>query len=229
MSIDIQKRLELIKKMRYLIPCTCKICKKTFSDLILGEEHIYEEHKKREKSNVIENLEWNLEEDNRKWRILKEIDEKRNEILNKLRDDESIILSASVPAIFKIGKEKYNLKNIVDGVEKLEKPLINKIAEKLKNRVTKYKQNLTDGYLIGDDVVAPINKRKILKLGNVLQNILGLQKAYLLLTNSGLKKKLEQTQKESGLIAENEEEEIPSEEDLEDEEVELEENEDLED
>lgn len=47
---DIELRLKLISKSRYLIPCKCVICDKKFEDIIIGGAHVYEKHKDRKKS-----------------------------------------------------------------------------------------------------------------------------------------------------------------------------------
>ncbi|MHA1377967.1 MAG: hypothetical protein ACTSRG_06260 [Candidatus Helarchaeota archaeon] len=215
MSTDTEKEIIKIKRTRYLIPCKCKICKKKFKDIILATRHINQTHKER-KSNIIENLEWNLEIDNKNWKILNDIEEKRSKILWDLYDDDTI-LTAKVPKIIKIGKEEYRLRNLVEGLEKLDKSKLDKVIDNLKRRVTRYMDSLTgEKYFIGDDVILPKSKRAITKIGNELEKILGIKKAYLFLTNSNLKKKLEQSKTVLKPASEKEEEELEDEEDLED-------------
>ncbi len=216
-----ENRLELIQRGRYLIPCSCTICKEKFKDIIIGEDHVYEKHKNREKDNVIDNLEWDIVNDNKNWTILQEIEEKRNNILRTLNDEDTLIAS-NIPKTFSIGKENYNLNKIVDGQENIEKNIMDKLIDKLKNRVIKFRDNiLGDNYLIGEDVIKDLNKRKITKYEQDLDEILGIQKAYLILTNSGLKKKLDELEQEGDVkTGEEEEEELEDEEEDEEEEEE---------
>ncbi|MFX0133910.1 MAG: hypothetical protein ACFFDN_09710 [Candidatus Hodarchaeota archaeon] len=222
-----ESRLKLIQRTRYLVPCSCIICKQRFKDIILGEDHVYKQHKDRKLDNVIDNLEWDIEKDDKHWKIMKEIEVRRDKIIRALYD-EDLLISIDIPKIFQIGKENMNLKNIVVGSEKIEKSKKDKLIDRLKNRVSKYKNNLLgENYLIGEDVLKPDNKRKITKIEQGLDEILACQKAFLLLSGSGLKKLLTELEQQVESKAE-EEEELPSEEEEPEEETELEEDTELE-
>lgn len=78
--------------------------------------------------------------------------------------------------------------------------------------------NLIDNYIIGDDILNPPNKRKIFELEAEKNNILGLKKAYLLLTDTTLQKKISQVDQVTDEYSE--EEEIAEEEEEEEEETE---------
>ena len=127
MSSKPLKPAEIIKnveKTRYLIPCKCKICNKSFDDLILGTLHISTDHRKREKTNVIDNLSWNVRDDLKKWDVLQELRAKRDLIINKLSDEKAID-QATIPDIVEIQRKKADIseimKALLSDLEKAEK------------------------------------------------------------------------------------------------------------
>ena len=113
-----------IEKDRYLIPCKCLICNKHYKDLLLGSQHVYEDHTDREKKNVIENLSWDLQFDLKKWEILQQLIAKRDIIISKLSDIYAIE-QASIPEVVEIQRKKANISEIMNALlrdlEKKEK------------------------------------------------------------------------------------------------------------
>ena len=115
-----QDALKLIEKQRYLIPCKCKICKKGFQDIMICQKHIYDEHKNREKANIIENIVWNVDDDVKKYNILKKLEKERNAILKKLTDDRELE-GIEVPSTLKIKTKEYGLQAFIESLTDKEK------------------------------------------------------------------------------------------------------------
>lgn len=107
--------ITLIEKQRYLIPCKCRICKKGFSDIMLCQRHIFEEHPNREKRNIIDNMIWNVEDDVKKYEILQEMEDQRTEILKKL-NDYTLLEKVEIPVKIKIKTKEYELKSFVNSI-----------------------------------------------------------------------------------------------------------------
>ena len=124
-----QDSIDLIEKQRYLIPCKCKICKKSFQDLMIGQKHIYEDHKDREKSNIIDNLIWNVDDDIKKYNILKKLEAERNLILKKLTEEKELE-NIEIPMKLKIKIKEYEIKSFIDSLSgKGDKPEEKEIKE----------------------------------------------------------------------------------------------------
>ncbi|NVM55205.1 MAG: hypothetical protein HWN66_15980 [Candidatus Helarchaeota archaeon] len=121
-ELNEEEVIKNIEKSRYLIPCTCKICKNSFKDIVIATNHIATEHKKREKMNVIENLSWKIQDDLKKWKLLQELRIKRNMIISKLFD-ENAINQAKIPDIVEIYRKKADISGIMSALmTALEKP-----------------------------------------------------------------------------------------------------------
>lgn len=121
-ELNEEEVIKNIEKSRYLIPCTCKICKNSFKDIVIAINHIATEHKKREKMNVIENLSWKIQDDLKKWKLLQELKIKRNMIISKLFD-ENAINQAKIPDIVEIYRKKADISGIMSALmTALEKP-----------------------------------------------------------------------------------------------------------
>ena len=116
MSEKEQEFLTQIEKTRYLIPCKCSICAKSFPDLILGSHHVSDQHPKREKKNVIENLTWDIKTDLKHWEILQSLRLKRDKIISKLKDENAII-QAKIPEVIDIARKKVNVLKLIETLE----------------------------------------------------------------------------------------------------------------
>lgn len=116
MSTKIEEVLTRIEKDRYLISCKCNICNKTFKDLIIGTQHVYMDHPKRENRNVIDNLSWDLQDDLKQWKILQKLKLKRDLIISKLTD-ENAIKKAEIPEVFEIVRRKVSLSDLIKTLE----------------------------------------------------------------------------------------------------------------
>ncbi len=112
MSSKTDEILKRIEKDRYLIPCKCLICNKSFPDVVLGTHHISKDHPKRKIKNVIDNLSWNIKDDLKKWEILLELKAERDRIINKL-NDENAIKQAKIPDIVEIYRKKADISEIM--------------------------------------------------------------------------------------------------------------------
>ena len=122
MSTKSEEILKRIEKDRYLISCKCSICNKSFKDIILGTQHITDEHPKREKNNVIDNLTWDVKDDLKKWEILQELRTKRDEIINMLSDTKAIE-GANIPEVVEIQRKKANISGIMSAlIADMKKP-----------------------------------------------------------------------------------------------------------
>ncbi len=125
MSINSEELLKRIEKDRYLIPCKCKVCNKTFKDVVLGTQHVYDDHPKRDVKNVIDNLTWNLDDDLKKWKVLQVLKVKRDKIINKLSDERAID-AATIPDLVEIQRKNADISGIMQpllsDLEKTEKP-----------------------------------------------------------------------------------------------------------
>jgi len=121
LSLNSDELLKQIEKDRYLIPCKCKICNKSFKDVLLGTQHVYDKHPKREIKNVVDNLSWNIEADLKKWEILQILKIKRDKIINKL-NDERAIEAANIPSVVEIQRKKADISGIMQPlISNLEK------------------------------------------------------------------------------------------------------------
>ncbi len=109
---DVDTVLTRIEKDRYLITCKCKICNKSYKDLILGSQHVYENHPKREIKNVIENLSWDLQDDLKQWKALQKLKSKRDVIIARLTDDIAIN-QADIPEIIEIVRRKVSISELI--------------------------------------------------------------------------------------------------------------------
>lgn len=108
MSSETDEILSRIEKVRYLIPCKCLICNKSFDDIMLGTQHITDTHSKRKVKNVIENLSWDVKDDLKKWVILQELRTTREQTIQKLTDINAID-QAKLPEIVEIQRKKANI------------------------------------------------------------------------------------------------------------------------
>lgn len=122
MSSRIDDVLTRIAKDRYLITCKCKICNKSFKDIILGSQHIYENHPKREIKNVVENLSWDLQDDLKQWKTLQKLKSKRNAIIARLTD-ETAINQAEIPEKIEIVRRQVSISELI---KTLQEELIKK-------------------------------------------------------------------------------------------------------
>jgi hypothetical protein len=111
-----QEFLNQIEKNRNLIPCKCSICAKSFPDIIIGSHHISDQHPKREKRNVIENLTWDIKNDLKHWEILQSLRLKRDRIISKLKDENAII-QAKIPEVIDIARKKVNVIKLIETLE----------------------------------------------------------------------------------------------------------------
>ncbi|MHA1264332.1 MAG: hypothetical protein ACTSRS_03775 [Candidatus Helarchaeota archaeon] len=102
-----------IEKNRYLISCKCKICNKNFKDIILGSQHVYNDHPKRAVRNVIDNLTWDYNNDLRQWTKLQALKAKRDMIITKLTD-EYAISEAKIPEIIEIARRNVNITGLIE-------------------------------------------------------------------------------------------------------------------
>ncbi|MHA1783776.1 MAG: hypothetical protein ACTSVY_06595 [Candidatus Helarchaeota archaeon] len=155
--------LELIEKQRYLIPCKCRICKKGFQDIMLAQRHVFEEHPDRKKKNIIDNIVWNLEDDMKKYRILQDLEAKRNSILKKLNDDREIE-KAIIPPLLKIRKKEYQLKSFIDSKTESrdKKPSdeeITALAKDLNKQLRNFLKNIKD-VSMGKEIQKLLKKKK---------------------------------------------------------------------
>lgn len=116
MSEDQQEFLGQIEKTRYLIPCKCSICSKSFPDIIIGSRHVSEQHPRREKRNVVENLTWDVKSDLKYWEILQSLRIKRDRIISKLKDENAII-QAKIPEVIDIARKKVNVVKLIETLE----------------------------------------------------------------------------------------------------------------
>ncbi|TFG05144.1 MAG: hypothetical protein EU536_02890 [Promethearchaeota archaeon] len=112
MSIKTDELLTRIEKDRYLISCKCKLCNKQFKDIILGSQHVYDEHPKREIKNVVDNLVWDLQTDLKQWNLLQTLKLKRDAIINRL-NDEKAINKAEIPATIEIVRRKVDISELI--------------------------------------------------------------------------------------------------------------------
>ncbi len=108
MSSETDEILSRIEKVRYLIPCKCSICDKSFDDIMLGTLHITDKHSKRKVKNVIENLSWDVKDDLKKWVILQELRTTREQVIQKLTDINAID-QAKLPDVVEIQRKKANI------------------------------------------------------------------------------------------------------------------------
>jgi len=155
-----QDSINLIEKQRYLIPCKCKICKKGFQDLMIGQRHVYEDHKDREKPNIIDNLIWNVDDDIKKYHILKKLERERNLILKKLIDEKELE-GIKIPNSLKIRTKTYELNSFIDSVlDKEKKPDDKTIKE--------YKKDLDRQFSNYEKAIKKVSMGK--EVQNVLKN-----------------------------------------------------------
>jgi predicted XRE-type DNA-binding protein len=105
-----------IEKNRYLIPCKCTICNKSFEDLILGSRHVSEKHQNREVKNVIENLTWDVKSDLKNWEILQSLKIKRDTIISRLTN-ENAIKQATIPETIEIARKKVNITSLIENLQ----------------------------------------------------------------------------------------------------------------
>jgi predicted XRE-type DNA-binding protein len=116
LSENQQEFLNQIEKTRYLIPCKCSICAKSFPDIIVGSRHVSEQHPRREKRNVVENLTWDVKTDLKHWEILQSLRLKRDRIISKLKDDNAI-MQAKIPEVIDIARKKVNVLKLIETLE----------------------------------------------------------------------------------------------------------------
>jgi len=109
---DMDIVLARIEKDRYLIACKCKLCNKSFKDLLIGSQHVYENHPKREIKNVIENLSWDLQDDLKHWKTLQKLKSKRDVIIARLTDD-TAINQAEIPEIIEIVRRQVSISELI--------------------------------------------------------------------------------------------------------------------
>lgn len=116
MSENQQELLSQIEKTRYLIPCKCNICSKSLPDILVGSRHVTDQHPRREKRNVIENLTWDIKNDLKHWEILQSLRLKRDKIISKLKDEDAII-QAKIPEVIDIARKKVNVLKLIETLE----------------------------------------------------------------------------------------------------------------
>ncbi len=176
-----QESLRLIEKQRYLIPCKCRICNKGFEDIMICQKHIYKEHEKREKTNIIDNIIWNVEDDIKKYEILKKLEDERNLILKKLTDDKELE-EIEIPLTIKIKNKEYELKSFIDSLDdkdkKPEEKIIKDYSKELEKQISNY-INAIKRVSMGKEVQAVLKDKKttIQSLMNDIDNYTVLRKA----------------------------------------------------
>ena len=174
--------IELIEKQRYLIPCKCKICKKGFSDIMLCQRHIFEEHPDREKRNIIDNMVWNVEDDVKKYAILQELEDQRTEILKKINDF-TVLEKIEIPTRIKIKTKEYELKSFVNSItngNKDERPsddAIKTYKKDLEKQLKRFLDKIQD-VPMGKEVENRLKNKKIEldSISSKIEKYLGIKK-----------------------------------------------------
>ena len=159
-----KEAINLIEKQRYLIPCKCNICKKGFSDIMLCQQHINEEHADREKRNIIDNMIWNVEDDTKKYAILQDLEDQRTIILKKINDLNEIE-KIDIPVKIKIKNKEYELKSFVNSItekDKDKRPSDDAISAYQKDLIKQFKRFLSTikSVTMGKEVENRLKKKK---------------------------------------------------------------------